>query len=72
MDAITKRQSQASAEVSSLRTVAAVAEYLSLSRSKIYELMNCGELPFAKIGKSRRVRWEDVLKLVEKSMVDRG
>ncbi len=52
-----------------LRTVQEVAEFLSISRSKVYQLMDSGELVFVKIGSSRRVRWEDVLKLVETSLV---
>jgi excisionase family DNA binding protein len=35
-----------------------VAAFLALSRSKVYELMGDGTLPFKKIGKSRRIpRW---------------
>jgi excisionase family DNA binding protein len=35
-----------------------VAAFLSLSRSKVYELMGDGTLPYRKIGKSRRIpRW---------------
>ena len=35
-----------------------VAAFLALSRSKVYELMGDGTLPFRKIGKSRRIpRW---------------
>jgi excisionase family DNA binding protein len=42
-------------------------QMLSLSRSKIYELMHSGELPFIKIGKSRRVLVSDLLKLIERN-----
>jgi len=38
-----------------LMRVAAVAEFLSLSRAAVYQLMGRGELPFVKIGRSRRV-----------------
>ena len=44
-----------------LARVAEVAKYLTLSRSKIYQLMESGGLPYVKIGKSRRVRWTDVV-----------
>jgi excisionase family DNA binding protein len=38
--------------------------HLSVSRSKVYGLMDTGRLPHVKLGRSRRVRWEDVLRLV--------
>ena len=49
-----------------------VARYLSLSRSKVYQMMDAGELPYVKLGKSRRVRWQDVLQLVTRNTVVRG
>ena len=54
-----------------LQRVAEVAKYLSLSRSTVYQMMDRGELPYVKFGKSRRIRWEDVLKLVEQNTVAR-
>ena len=38
-----------------LMRVAEVAEFLGLSRAAVYQLMGRGELPFTKIGRSRRV-----------------
>ena len=38
-----------------LLTVREAAEFLKLSRSRLYELMNAGELAYVKIGGSRRV-----------------
>jgi excisionase family DNA binding protein len=38
-----------------LMRVAEVAEFLSLSRAAVYQMMGRGELPFVKIGRSRRV-----------------
>ena len=32
-------------------------KYLSVCRTKIYALMDAGELKYAKIGKSRRIPW---------------
>ena len=55
-----------------LRPVGAVAAFLSISRSKVYQLMEAGDLPYVKLGKSRRVRWDDVLKLVEQNMIVRS
>jgi excisionase family DNA binding protein len=42
-----------------------VAEILNLSRSKTYHLMQIGEIPTVRIGKSRRVRPEDLIKYIE-------
>ncbi|MFD7978821.1 helix-turn-helix domain-containing protein [Streptomyces sp. NPDC059071] len=39
-----------------LFTVKDAAEYLSFSRSTVYELMAAGELPYVKVGRSRRIR----------------
>lgn len=58
-----------------LRPVHAVAKFLAISRSKVYQMMDAGQLPYVKLGKSRRVRWNDVLKLIDQNMVgceDRG
>lgn len=38
-----------------LLTVEQSAEFLNLSRSRVYELINAGELPSVTIGRSRRV-----------------
>jgi excisionase family DNA binding protein len=34
---------------------------LALSRSTVYELMASGELPYVKRGRSRRIRWADLV-----------
>ena len=54
-----------------LQPISAVATFLSLSRSKVYAMMETGQLPYVKFGKSRRVRWSDVTQLVENSVVSR-
>jgi excisionase family DNA binding protein len=36
-------------------TVTEAAAYLSLCRAKIYQIMDAGELRYAKFGKSRRI-----------------
>lgn len=54
-----------------LRTVNEVAEFLGVSRSKVYTLMDEGDLPYVKLGKTRRVVWDDVLKLIEQNIVGR-
>ena len=38
-----------------LDRVEAARRFLGISRSRIYELMDAGELPFVKIGRSRRI-----------------
>jgi excisionase family DNA binding protein len=55
----------------SLARVAEVAAFLKLSRSKLYQMMDSGELPYVKLGKSRRLRWSDVSALVEENTVGR-
>jgi excisionase family DNA binding protein len=55
-----------------LARVAEVAKYLPLSRSKVYQLMESGGLPYVKIGKSRRVRWPDVMKLIDENTICRS
>ena len=38
-----------------LMTVSEAAGFLHLSRSSVYQLMDRGELPFVKLGRSRRI-----------------
>ncbi len=38
-----------------LVTVQEATQFLSISRSKLYELMDNGELKFVKLGRSRRI-----------------
>jgi excisionase family DNA binding protein len=49
--------------------VSEAAAYLTLSRSSIYGLMDAGRLPYVKLGRSRRIKWADVLNLVEQHTV---
>jgi excisionase family DNA binding protein len=53
-----------------LKTVTCVAKFLCLSRSKVYAMMDLGELPYVKFGKSRRIRWADVLALVQGNTIN--
>lgn len=48
-----------------LYRISEVAHYLSLSRSKTYELVRVGHLPSVKIDGVRRVRGADVVAYVE-------
>jgi excisionase family DNA binding protein len=72
MLAVAKNTKDAPADNSGLQPVPTVARFLSISRSKVYQLMDSGELPYVKLGKSRRVRWADVLRLVEENTVSRS
>ena len=51
-----------------LLTVREAAEFLSISRSKLYEMMDNGELPFVKLGRSRRVPRRAVVELAAREL----
>ena len=53
-DSMTSRD-RADLVADGLVTVQEAAQFLSISRSKLYELMDNGELKFAKLGRSRRI-----------------
>jgi len=53
-------------------TVRQVADYLGLSLTNIYKLMNDGKLRYAKFGKARRVSWKSVYELAASSTVGEG
>jgi len=40
---------------------------LGISRAQVYKLMEAGELPYVKIGKSRRVRLDAVRDLIARN-----
>ena len=52
-------------ENSPLARVQEVADYLALSRTKLYQMMDAGELPYLRLGRCRRIRWADVHAFVE-------
>jgi len=54
-----------------LAKVSEVQDYLPCSRMKLYSEMEKGNLPYCKLGKSRRIRWADVYDMVERGMVRR-
>ena len=47
------------------------AEALGVSRSKVYELMNRGEIPWVLVGGARRVPVEALRQLIRTMVVDR-
>ena len=49
-----------------LLTIAQACETLNVSRMTLYRLMESGDLRRVKIGRSVRIRVEDVLELIER------
>ena len=56
----------------SLCRVHEVATHLRLSRSSIYSMMNSGALPYVQIGRTRRIRLDDVLAPIDSHTIDAG
>jgi excisionase family DNA binding protein len=54
------------AELGPILTVPETAEYLKLSKSKVYLLVQRNQIPHLKIGKNVRIRREDLLVWLEK------
>ena len=50
-------------------TVTEAARFLRVSRAKLYLMMDAGDLVYAKFGKSRRIPWQAIYALVERSLV---
>ena len=48
-----------------IMTVPQVAEYLQISKSKLYLMVQRGEIPHVKIGKNVRIMESDLVKWVE-------
>jgi excisionase family DNA binding protein len=53
-------------------TVPEASKFLRLSRTTLYEMMDRGELRYAKFGKSRRIPWAAVKALAAESLVGGG
>ena len=51
-----------------LMTVREAAEFLRLSRSSVYALMDHGQLAFVKIGRSRRIPKRGVVELAARGL----
>ena len=51
-----------------LVTVLQAAAFLSLSRSTIYSMMDRGELPFVKLGQSRRIPKHSLVQLAAREL----
>ena len=59
-------------ECKGLARIAEACQYLGLSRTKIYLLMDAGELGYAKIGRSRRIPWADLVRLIAQKTVQQA
>jgi len=55
-----------------LLRVPAAAAFLGVSRSKVYLMMDSGELRYVKFGKCRRIPRAELLILIERNMVSRA
>jgi excisionase family DNA binding protein len=49
--------------------VSEATRFLAVSRSKVYELMDAGQLPFVKLGRSRRIPRQALVELVRRHLV---
>ena len=47
-------------------TIPEVAQYLKLSKSKVYSLVQSGEIPHLKIGRNVRIRQTELKQWIEK------
>jgi excisionase family DNA binding protein len=50
-------------------TVAVAAKFLGLSRAKVYQLMETGDILYAKFGKSRRIPRKALVDYAERCLV---
>jgi excisionase family DNA binding protein len=50
-------------------TVAQAARFLNLSRAKLYQMMDAGDIAYAKFGKSRRIPRQALLRFAAQSTV---
>jgi excisionase family DNA binding protein len=52
-----------------LASIPEAADFLGISRGKLYSMMDKGEIKFCKLGKSRRVPWAALKKLAAEAVV---
>ncbi|MDD3413448.1 MAG: helix-turn-helix domain-containing protein [Lachnospiraceae bacterium] len=58
-------------ETSKIMTITEVAEYLKISEVTTYKLVQSGSLPSFKIGRSWRVKMDDLLEFIERKKGER-
>jgi excisionase family DNA binding protein len=63
------RTSSPSNSTSPLVTVPDVAQHLSMCRSRVYQMMDSGRLPYVKLGRCRRILWTDVEALIAQNRI---
>lgn len=51
--------------VGGLATISQACQFLSVSRSRLFELLKAGEIPSTKIQRSRRMKWRDLYEYVD-------
>lgn len=54
----------------SIYTIPEVAQYLKLSKSKVYHLVQTGQLPHIRIGKNVRVKESELHKWIDRQSED--
>ena len=72
MKASTKTAVEPSIVADGLVNVSQAAQFLALSRSKVYRLMDAGQLRFVKIGTARRIPRSSLIELAEANLVAAG
>lgn len=55
-----------------LATIQESSAFLGVSRSTLYALCDSGELPWVKIGRSRRIPRRALEQLAERNLIDRA
>ena len=50
-------------------TIPQVAEYLQISRSKMYDWVKQGKIPYVRIGRNKRIRASDLQAWIEANVV---
>ena len=50
-----------------LATITDVGKFLNVSRPTVYRLMNAKVLPYVKLGRSRRIKWDDVDRIIDEN-----
>jgi excisionase family DNA binding protein len=52
-----------------LASIPEASKFLGISRSKLYEMMERGELRFCKLGRNRKIPWAEVRNLAARSLI---
>lgn len=71
-DLATVRRGRAAVEDKDWYSPDELWRWLGLGRTKIYELLRCGEIPSYKIGRVRRIRRQDIEAWLERKRYSGG